>query len=102
MFLISHFDKKYDTSTLFFFQESFHVKKGQKITRNKDPQQKHRGETEPLKNRQGFKFSNNFEDDLDDNVDEKKEENYNRVHKTERNFGKTQRRQHDNTQSMVL
>ena len=85
-----------------FFQESFHVKKGQKITRNKDPQQKHRGETEPLKNRQGFKFSNNFEDDLDDNVDEKKEENYNRVHKTERNFGKTQGRQHDNTQSMVL
>jgi len=78
-------------------QESFHVKKGQKITRNKDPQQKHRGETEPLKNRQGFKFSNNFEDDLDDKVDEKKEENYNRVHKTERNFGKTQRRQHDNT-----
>merc|ERR1719362_820381 len=28
----------------------------------------------------------------------KKEENHNRVHKTERNFGKTQRRQHDNTQ----
>ena len=54
-----------------FFQESFHVKKGQKNTQNKDPQQKHRGETEPLKNRQGFKFSNNFEDDLDDNVDEK-------------------------------
>jgi hypothetical protein len=93
--LISCFNRKYNSFAL-FFQETFHVKKGKKITRNKEPQQKHRGETEPLKNRQGFKFSNNFEDDLD----EKKEENYNRVHKTERNFGKTQRRQHDNTPSM--
>jgi hypothetical protein len=78
-------------------QDTFHVKKGKKFTQKTTQ----RGETEPLKNRQGFKFAtNNFrdnfedDDDDDDKYDKERQEDYIRV---QRNFGKTSRRRPDNT-----
>jgi len=72
-----------------------------KRVRNLPKKTTQRGETEPLKNRQGFKFAtNNFrdnfedDDDDDDKYDKDRQEDYIRV---QRNFGKTSRRRPDNT-----
>lgn len=76
-------------------QDTFHVKRGKKFTRSNSHSTTQRGETEPLKNRQGFKFAtNNFRDDFEDDhdgddKDDERQEDYIRV---QRNFGKTSRR----------
>jgi len=71
-------------------QDTFHVKKSNK-----------RGETEPLKNRQGFKFATkNFRDDFEDEDDDDKDnkERHEDFIRVQRNFGKTSRRQPDTKQ----